>query len=248
MIKKSKNLYSFYGDVLGILMLDLKAQLYPGNVGNANSYDFPVRFKVLDGIPTDFWRDERGADEKRFEIFLKKAKELEAEGVKAITTGCGFFTVYQKRAAEQLNIPLFTSPLLLVPVISRMIGKNKKVGIIAAGGEHLTHGEFLENAGIDSSIPIAVGGLENSEEFFNGWITLKNKNIDMKKVEKEVVDVAKELLLKNPDIGAFLFECSDIPTFAKATSEATGLPVFDFISFAHLVYSALMPRCYSEIL
>jgi aspartate/glutamate racemase len=245
MIEKSKKRYSFYGDVLGILMLDVKAQLFPGNVGNANSYDFPVRFKVLDGIPTDFWCDERGADEKRFEIFLKKAKELEAEGVKAITTGCGFFTVYQKRVAEQLSIPLFASPLLLVPVVSRMIGKNKKVGIIAAGGKHLTQGDFLENAGIDSSIPIAVGGLENSEEFYDGYVTLKKKDIDIKKLEKEVVNVAQELLKKNKDIGAFVFECSDIPTFAKATSEATGLPVFDFISFAHLVYWALIPRCYS---
>ena len=248
MIKKSKNLYSFYGDVLGILVLDLKAELYPGNVANANSYDFPVRFKVLDNIPTDFWRDEKGANEERFQIYLQKAKELEAEGVKAITSGCGFFSVFQDRAAEQLNIPLFTSPLLLVPLISKMIGKNKKVGIIAASEEHLTHAEFLETAGIDPSTPIVVGGLEHAQEFMDGWITLKNKHIDMKKVEKEVVDVAKELLSKNPDIGAFLFECSDIPTFAKVTAEATGLPVFDFISFAHLVYSGLMPRCYSEML
>jgi len=78
--------------------------------------------------------------------------------------------------------------------------------------------------------------------------TLLPSGLTGREVEKEVVDVSKELLLKNPDIGAFLFECSDIPTFSKATSEATGLPVFDFISFAHLVYSGLMPRCYSEML
>jgi len=41
---------------------------------------------------------------------------LEAEGIKAITIGCEFFVIYQKKAAEQLKIPLFTSPLLLVPV------------------------------------------------------------------------------------------------------------------------------------
>jgi aspartate/glutamate racemase len=245
MIDKSKNRYPFYGDVLGILVLDLKAQLFPGNVANANSYNFPVRFKVLESIPSDWWCDSQGADEERFKIFLEKAKELEAEGVKAITSGCGYFAVYQERVAEQLNIPLFASPLLLVPLVSRMIGQNKKVGILAAGETHLTHGNFLKNVGIDSSIPIVVGGLENSEEFYDGYITLKKKNIDIKKVEKEVVSAALELLKKNPDIGAFVFECSDFPTFSRATSEATGLPVFDYINFAHLVYWSLIPEYYS---
>ena len=76
MIRKSKNLYSFYGDVLGILVLDLKAQLYPGNVGNANSYNFPVRYKILDSIPSDWWCDKQGPDNKRFEIFFRKSQRI----------------------------------------------------------------------------------------------------------------------------------------------------------------------------
>jgi hypothetical protein len=142
-------------------MLDMKAPLIPGNVGNANSYNFPVRYKVMGTIPSDWCFDKQGPDNQRFEIFIKKAKELESEGVKAITIGCGFFSIYQKKAVEQLNVPLFAFLLLLVPVVSRMIGKNKKVGIISARGKHLAKGDFLEKVGIDSSIPIVVGGLEN---------------------------------------------------------------------------------------
>jgi hypothetical protein len=37
-----------------------------------------------------------------------------------------------------------------------------------------------------------------------------------------VVNTAKELLKKNPDLGAFVFECTDISPFSKATAEATG--------------------------
>ena len=43
----------FYGDLLGVIMLDMQAPLIPGNVGNAMSYDFPVRYKVLKGFPAD---------------------------------------------------------------------------------------------------------------------------------------------------------------------------------------------------
>ena len=234
----------FYGEALGILMLDMKAPLIPGNVGNANSYDFPVRFKVLENVPSDWWCDAQGPDEKRFQIFVKAAKELEAEGVRAITTGCGFFAIYQKKAAPLLKVPLFASPLLMVPMVWRMLGGNQRVGIVTAGGKHLSSGDFLVNVGIDPSIPIAVGGLENTEEFHHVHVTQKKLDIDPGKMEREVVSVALELVRQFPDIGAFVFECSDIPPFARATQEATGLPVFDFITLAHLVYRATVPRPY----
>ena len=64
----------FYGEALGVLMLDMKAPLIPGNVGNANSYDFPVRFKVLETVPSDWWCDAQGPDERRFEIFIAAAR------------------------------------------------------------------------------------------------------------------------------------------------------------------------------
>jgi hypothetical protein len=88
---------SFYGKALGILMLDMKAPCIPGNVGNANSYDFPVRYKVLKNIPCDWWSDQEGASSARLKIFIEKAKELEREGVRAITTGCGFFQFFKMR-------------------------------------------------------------------------------------------------------------------------------------------------------
>jgi len=235
---------AFYGQALGILMLDMKAPLIPGNVGNANSYDFPVRYKILKSVPSDWWCDEEGPSEARFEVFIEAARELEAEGVRAITTGCGFFAIYQKKAAPLLKVPLFASPLLMVPMVSRMLGKNQRVGIITAGGKHLTQNEFLANVGIDESIPVAVGGLENTEEFHHVHVTQNKKDVNPAKMEQEVVKAALDLVKRYPDIGAFVFECSDIPPFARATSDATGLPVFDFISLAHLVYRATVPRRY----
>lgn len=234
----------FYGDALGVLMLDMTAPLIPGNVGNAASYDFPVRFKVID-IPSDWWCDRQGADEKRQEIFVKAAKELEAEGVRAITSGCGFFAIYQKAAAAQLRVPLFASPLLMVPMVSRMIG-GRTVGILTAGGSHLVKGSFLENVGIDPSVKIAVQGLEHTEEFYKVHVTQEKKEIDTEKFEQEVVDASLALVRKNPDVGAIVFECSDIPPHARAAAEATGLPVFDFISLAHLVHAATFPRRYGD--
>ena len=173
-MKEYKGGRPYYGYSVGVLMLDMEAPLIPGNVGNAMSYDFPVLYKVLEGLPADWWCDEIGPDESRCQIFIDAAKELEAKGCKAITSGCGFFAIYQKRVAEAVNIPVFLSPLLMVPMLSRMLGGNR-VGILTAGGAHLK-GDFLKTVGIDETVNYAVGGLENTEEFYNVHVTCKKKN------------------------------------------------------------------------
>jgi aspartate/glutamate racemase len=234
---------SLYGHAIGILVLETTYPAVPGNVANASTYNFPVRYKVLEGIPSDWWCDAEGASERRQGIFIEKAKELEKEGVRAITTGCGFFAKYQQATSNALTIPVFTSPLLLVPMVSKMIGE-KRVGIITAGENHLK-GPFLENVGIDSSVPIAVDGMADMEEFSQTIVFEKKPEMDVSKVEAEVIDVAKRLVAKHPDIGALIFECSDLPPFAKAVQTKINLPVFDFISLINMVYSAVVKKSYS---
>ena len=237
----------YYGYRLGIIMLDMGAPLIPGNVGNAMSYDFPVKYKVLEGVPSDWWADEIGADETRCQAFIKAAKELEAEGCKAITSGCGFFAIYQKEVAAAVNIPVFMSPLLMVPMVSKMLGNSDRdrVAILTAGGEHLK-GDFLTNVGIDESVKYVVRGLQNTEEFWNVHVTCDKETINPEKMQAEVVKVATDLVAEYPDVGCFVFECSDIPPFAREVVRATGRPVFDYISLAHLVGRAVMPPQYPE--
>ena len=163
----------YYGDLVGVLMLDMDAPLIPGNVGNAASYNFPVRYKVLKGLPADWWCDEIGPDESRCQVFIDAAKELEAEGCKAITSGCGFFAIYQQRVAEAVNIPVFLSPLLMVPMLSRMLG-GQRVGILTAGGDHLK-GDFLKKVGIDETVNYAIGGLQKTEEFYESHLERINR-------------------------------------------------------------------------
>ena len=55
------------------------------------------------------------------EPFIAAARELEADGVRAITTSCGFLAMFQKEMAAAVDIPVFTSSLLQAPVVYRML-------------------------------------------------------------------------------------------------------------------------------
>ncbi|GAH91889.1 unnamed protein product [marine sediment metagenome] len=62
------------------------------------------------------------------------------------------------------------------------------------------------------------------------------------KFEQELVDLSKQTVSENPDIGAILLECSDIPPYARAIQEAVRLPVFDFTTMINWVYNAVVRR------
>jgi len=213
----------YYGQAIGIALLDqLHSQpLIPGNVGNASTYDFPVRLKVIKGLhdnPYPPVRDEQGR-----------------------------YSADVQRTVEAVEIPVFSSPLLLVPLISRMIGKRQKVGILTASKKRLTR-EFLEPVGVDDSIPYAVEGLEASTEFCACFIGGTRTTLDVDLLGAQVVDIASGFVRENPDIGALLLECSDLPPFAADIQEATGKPVFDFITFINAVYQAVVQRRYTGFL
>jgi Asp/Glu/hydantoin racemase len=233
----------FYGEAIGILLNKTKTPLLPGNVGNASTYDFPVRIENIDAFPCDWWCDEEGASKRRLDEFIQAAKELEHKGVRAITTGCGYFAVFQEEASQALNLPLFTSPLLLVPMVSRMIGQNRKVGILASGAEQLK-GSFLKNVGIDESIPIAIEGMEQMKEFSAVYNYETKLVADIEILKVEILHAAKILVAKNPGIGAIVLECSDMPPFAADIQQAVNLPVFDYIAMINMVYQAVVKQRY----
>ena len=239
----------YYGQAIGIALLDqLHSQpLIPGNVGNASTYDFPVRLKVIKGLHDNPYapvRDEQGQYTPDVQRTVDTVKKLEADGVRAVVMSCGFFSVVQEVLTEEVDIPIFSSPLLLVPLISRMIGKRWKVGILTASKTRLTQ-EFLEPVGIDDTIPYLVEGLEASTEFYACFMGGTRTTLDVDLLRREVVDIAEKFVRANPDIGALLLECSDLPPFAADIQEVTGKPVFDFITFVNAVYQAVVQKRYN---
>jgi aspartate/glutamate racemase len=227
---------SWYGESIGILILDAAYPCIPGNVGNASTFPFPVRYKVVKEASIERLIKKR--DKTLVQPFIDAAIELQEEGVKAITGACGFMALFQREVSDAVDVPVFLSSLLQIPFIYQI--KKQKIGIITADSKSLTPEHFI-SVGVNEEIPLLIGGMEDQKEFREAILEEKGA-LDSDLIEREVVDVAKKLITKNPDIGALVLECSDLPPYAHAIQKEVNLPIFDFTTMIQYVHTALVRK------
>ena len=97
----------------------MQLEQLPGNSTNLASYPFPVKLVEVKGANTD--TVILHPSQKLLEDMIQLAKELEKEGVRAITTSCGFNAIFQEALANAVDIPVFTSSLLQVPFAQALV-------------------------------------------------------------------------------------------------------------------------------
>ena len=239
----------YYGEAIGIALFDgRRYPILPGDVANASTYDYPVRLKVIEGLfdtPTSW--DKTRAVPVDIQKIIDAVKSLEDDGVRAVVTACGFFSVVQEVLADAVHIPVFTSPLMMVPQIVRMIRSDRSVCIITAS-ERLLVSDYLTAVGIASDMPVHIVGMEASTEFYATHMGGTRTTLDVALQRTELVEIARNAVIQFPDIGALLLECSQLPTFAADIQDVVNLPVFDYIGFIDMIYSSVVQRRYTGIL
>ncbi len=233
--------YNTYGFTIGILMLESGFPRIPGDLGNACTFDFPVRLRVVKGA--DHRRVVLEGDPSLVEPFVVAARELEAEGVKAITTNCGFLAPFQPNLQAAVSVPVLTSSLLLVPLIHRMLPHGKRVGILSVDAGSLTERHFCGAGWSSAEIPVVVGGMEHGR-IFRRFIKEDHRLVDFDDVQADIIEVAGRFVADNPDIGAILFECTNMAPYAAAVQAAVGLPVFDIQLLIEMVYNTFHRQPY----
>ena len=189
----------------------------PGNMGNATTFDFPMLYRrmnaknvfdVMAKTPTQDFTDG----------IVEAAQWLELQGVKAIMGNCGFFGSYQNEVRARINLPFFSSSLMMLPMMVQSMPGNKKVGVITANGPILERVQAIENCGLsleDKKNRIVVMGCEEYPEFATG-IMANTGRYNPVRVEREIVSVAERMLVRHNDIGAILLECTELSPHAAA--------------------------------
>ena len=126
----------YYDMPIGILCLE---SLFPkprGHMRNPLTYGFPTVTRVIRGV--DIPRLLFNPTPDLLEPFIQAAKELEADGVQAITGSCGFMALFQKAVASAVSVPVLISSLVQIPLIYTLHGPGCRIGALTPHSGSLT--------------------------------------------------------------------------------------------------------------
>jgi Asp/Glu/hydantoin racemase len=232
---------AIYGAPLGILMLEAKFPRIPGDMGNATTWPFRVLYRVVSGASPEKVVLQGAAG--LLPDFVAAARDLVRLGAEAITTNCGFLSLFQRELAAAVAVPVATSSLMQVPWVQATLPPGKRVGVVTVSKKSLTP-RHLEAAGVALDTPVA--GTENGTEFFRVLIEGAKTDLDVAAAERDVVGAGVDLVARHPGIGAIVLECTNMPPYAAALAEAVRLPVYDIYSMISWFHAGLRPRVFGR--
>jgi hypothetical protein len=207
---------------LGVLTLDTRFPRLIGDIGNPASFAVPTLTRVVHGARPDqaVQSAEGQRDAALLDPFARTMHELESAGAAAITTSCGFLVLMQKDLQAQAGVPVVTSSLLLLP---RLLESNGRVGVLTVSAKHLGE-EFLAAAGVASERmkDVVIEGVDPQGEFAQVFVG-NRPTMDFARVRREVVEAAKRLNARAPDITDVVLECTNMPPYVRDIESTTGL-------------------------
>lgn len=226
----------FEGFPVGVICIKLDYPKVPGNVVNAQTFPFPVRYEVL------HFQIERlfEGDPTLEQLVIDAAQRLEAQGVRAIVGACGYFAHFQASVANAVDVPVYLSSLCQLPLIRLGCGAQGTIGVLCANGENLDQ-EILSQIG-ESPHGLVISDVSKLASF--GAIRWGKDVLDNVALASDLMDLAAQMRKDHPDMRAILLECSDLPPYAHDIQQACGLPVYDFITLIEWVAHAVTQERY----
>ncbi|MFK7869600.1 MAG: aspartate/glutamate racemase family protein [Roseobacter sp.] len=228
------------GAAIGVLCLESHFPKPPGHIKNPSSLPFPVLYEMVEGVRVPDLLHNPTPD--LLQPFVTGARKLEQEGVRAITGSCGFLALFQKELSAAVDIPVFASSLIQVPLAFHMTGASAPVGVLTADASALSDAHFKAVGAGD--IPVVVQGLEDSTEFAQVILQYQRTAMDTALIEAEVMEAALKLISRAPGIRSLVLECTDLPPYASKLQDALKMPIFDLTTLANMAYQVSFRQVY----
>jgi hypothetical protein len=243
---KARDGHCCYGMGLGIMILDDVYPAFPGDVRNASAYPFPIQYEIVEGV--DIQDLLYGDDLARCLAPVERAaRKLERMGCRAIAAECGYFAYFQREIAAIVDMPVFMSSLLQVPLAQQLIGPDRVVGLMVAQEDRLTE-RHLTSVGIQLGSNYVVSGVDHRvPEFDHLWHAPRRPDppaADYGRAEQEFLAICVDFCHAHPNMGAMVLECTGMQPFARALQREVDLPVFSWGTLLDYAYSVVVHRDY----
>lgn len=224
---------TLYGLALGVMLLDTRFPRALGDVGNAQTWPFPVMYRVVRGAVAEKLAQAE-PDGALLEPFIETVRELEADGVRAITTSCGFLAYFQRELADAVSVPVFSSALMQVPIAAQSLRADQSVGIITARAV-LTERHFGGAGWSSTDIRVTQAAPAEDSHFIATFVG-DGQQADTDLIDQEIAEVTAKLMSDHPDTGAIVLECANLAPFAPTVRRVSGVPVFDLYTLGMFAY------------
>lgn len=229
------------GEAVGVIVLNSLIPCPPGHVSNSWTFDFPIHYLRVEeaGIDEVVNKGDQGV----VNAIIDAAKALERDGCRAVCADCGYFGNYQKEIAASVDVPVYMSSVIQLTWIAIAMKPEQKIGVICANKDGITD-QMFRACGVseETQARCVVRGAGVKPEFAR--LLADEGELDFEKIKNELVEIAVEMQEENPEIGAILLECTDMPPYAYAIQAATNLPVYDATTLIKYVNNVVTQKPY----
>ncbi len=206
--------------MIGILMLDTAFPRFLGDVGNPQSFGYPVTYAVVPGATPQ--AIVCGDVTPWVDAFIAEGQNLVAAGCTSLTTTCGFLTPLRDRMEQETGVPVVSSALELIP---DLIATGGQPGILTISAAALTD-RHLVAAKVPLETPIQ--GVDGGH--FATAILGNQTKLDPSLSQRELVDGALKLVTAHPKTDVIVLECTNMPPYKSAIEAATGRQVVSILT------------------
>ncbi len=209
--------------LIGILQLDTNFPRIPGDIGNEFSFRHPVIYETVKQLNVASVVSDAGLSQEFESEILASTRKLQDRGASVIGTSCGFLVSAQQLIQSNVDVPVLSSSLLLLPLLRTTFGEQTPIGILTFDAEVLAS---YENITQDQNIYIQ--GLDQRGELYR-CIKEDCRKLDTQAARDSVMACTNELISRHQSIAVFLIECTNISPYKKDIQVRFKLPTFDLI-------------------
>ncbi|RWF80009.1 MAG: hypothetical protein EOQ36_33265 [Mesorhizobium sp.] len=214
--------------------------LWNGHPPGTTPQTFDGRPVISEAVPGAWWQAVLDDEPGLYSAYAEAARRLVDRGAVAISSGCGFTVRYQEAVAAAVKVPVSTGSLLFAPTVIRHLPPQTKLGVLTAHEKYV--GTDLLGVLHDPAerARVVVDGISGSL-LVKGELMCPTVELGTDEdTERHLTAAVHRLRAAHPDIGAFIFECSEFPRPAPKLRRMTGLPIYDHHTSRRLMLGAMM--------
>ncbi len=211
---------------LGVVMLATRFPRLKGDIGNPESFPFPVVYRRVEAATAGTVVVAGELEPGVADAILGAARALEREGVGLIATSCGFLGGLQARLQQSLSVPVIASALVLLPYLRALHGPGRPIGVLTFDSRRLSPHHFGPGFGPGHDADVVVEGIEDGGTLYR-VIAEDLPELDQAGAQADAVAAAQRLLARHPAMRALVLECTNLSPYRAAIAEAVGRPAYD---------------------